>query len=156
MTKPCTYTEELGKEICHKIACTPRGIHFLCKKYEHWPKPRVIFEWLVKFPLFKEQYLLAKKLQVETLIDEILAIADDSSGDFKVNDKGNLVPDSEHINRSRLRVDTRKWIASKLVPKLYGDKIQTEVVDNNSKEIDNVRDLVQKCMKRLESQNQAT
>jgi len=35
-----------------------------------------------------------------------------------------LTVDHEHIQRARLRVDTRKWILSKMLPKVYGDKFQ--------------------------------
>ncbi len=40
---------------------------------------------------------------------------------------GTLVGDHEHIHRSRLRVDTPKWVLAKALPKIYGDKIQTEI-----------------------------
>ena len=33
----------------------------------------------------------------------------------------------EAIQRSRLRVDTRKWILSKMVPKKYGTKVTAEI-----------------------------
>ncbi len=51
-------------------------------------------------------------------------IADDGSNDFTKDKDGKAVVDHEHIQRSRLRIDTRKWIASKLLPKRYGDKLQ--------------------------------
>ncbi len=60
----------------------------------------------------------------DALFDEALEIADDVSGDWATDKDGKKVLDHEHIQRSRLRVDTRKWAAGKLAPKRYGDKVQ--------------------------------
>ena len=64
----------------------------------------------------------ARELQAEYLIDEIVEIADDGSNDYMQKKHGPVV-DQEHMGRSRLRIDTRKWAASKLAPKKYGDKL---------------------------------
>ena len=53
--------------------------------------------------------------------DEVLEIADDGSNDWMERD-GRDVENSEAIARSRLRVDTRKWVLSRMLPKMYGDK----------------------------------
>ncbi len=63
-------------------------------------------------------------MQADALFDEALEIADDASGDWTKDAKGNKVLDHEHVQRSRLRVDTRKWAAGKMAPKRYGDKLQ--------------------------------
>ena len=73
---------------------------------------------------FSEQYARAREAQAEIRADEIVDIADDDSNDFTADKDGKPVANSEHIQRSRLRVDARKWIAAKLLPKRYGDKIQ--------------------------------
>jgi hypothetical protein len=57
---------------------------------------------------FRQLYAIAKEVQLEGYADETIEIADDQS---------------EDVNRSRLRVDTRKWHLSKLLPKRYGDLI---------------------------------
>lgn len=67
-------------------------------------------------------YAKAKQNQVETLIDQCLQIADDSGFDATINDQGKVVCNSEAINRARLRIDTRKFLAQKLAPRIYGDK----------------------------------
>jgi hypothetical protein len=61
------------------------------------------------------------------MADRLLEIADDGTKDFKLDSHGNLIADHEHINRSRLRVDTRKWYLSKLAPKRYGEKVDVNV-----------------------------
>ncbi len=66
----------------------------------------------------------AREAQAEVRADEIVDIADDDTNDFTADKDGKLVANNEHIQRSRLRVDARKWIAVKLLPKRYGDKMQ--------------------------------
>ncbi len=63
-------------------------------------------------------------MQADALFDEALEIADDASGDWSTDKDGKKTLDHEHVQRSRLRVDTRKWAAGKLAPKRYGDKLQ--------------------------------
>ena len=118
-----TYTPEIGIEICDKIASCSTGIKKLCKQIPHWPHPDTIYKWLKDHKSFSDLYAQAKREQVRALVDEILEISDDTSQDELINDQGKVVANSEYINRSRLRVDTRKWIAAKLVPRLYGDNV---------------------------------
>lgn len=68
-------------------------------------------------------FIEIKERQIEALVDEILDIADDGSQDYIVNKDGKVVANIEHIHRARLRIDTRKWLAAKLCPRLYGDKV---------------------------------
>lgn len=117
---PFPYTNELADEICGAIASNSLGVAKLCINNPHWPSRETIYQWLANKPDFADKYARAKKCQIETFIDDILEIADDSSQDQMVNEQGSPVCRSEHIARSRLRIDTRKWLASKLVPKVYG------------------------------------
>jgi hypothetical protein len=75
---------------------------------------------------FREQYARARDAQADTLADEIIDIADDGSNDWMERElesgKTIEVVNAEHISRSKLRVDARKWVAAKLKPKKYGDK----------------------------------
>lgn len=61
------------------------------------------------------------------MADEIIDIADASEGDVIVDEDGRRLIDNEAVQRARLRVDSRKWLLSKLVPKKYGDKIDLSV-----------------------------
>lgn len=124
--RPTDYTTELGNEICDVIACSSKGLAPLCKENKHWPNPDTVYSWRNKHKEFAEKYAIAKQRQIEVIVDEILVIADDASKDtvIKVDDDGNekAFCNAEWINRSRLRIDTRKWLAAKLVPRLYGNK----------------------------------
>ncbi len=86
-----------------------------------------ITEWVRADPAFAALYARAKEVQADHFADEIIKIADDGVNDWMKREleSGVIVevPDHEHINRSRLRVDTRKWLMSKMAPKRYGDKL---------------------------------
>ena len=97
------------------------------------PNKRTVTRWLADPRLtdFREQYYHARRIQAEIRVDEIFDIADDVSDDWveQTDKDGNFikyVPNNEAIQRSRVRIDTRKWYASKMVPKIYGDKQQIE------------------------------
>lgn len=81
---------------------------------------------------FADQYARARQLQVEAWADVIVAEAEDSSKDTVTLTRRDgteyEAPDQEWISRSRLRVDTYKWLMSKLAPRKYGEKVD---VNNN-------------------------
>jgi hypothetical protein len=60
---------------------------------------------------------------------------DERAFDTKINDLGYQMPDHEYMQRSRLRIDTRKWLACKLIPKVYGERIIADINDGNKKSI---------------------
>lgn len=127
--RPSEYTKEIADEICERIA-EGESLRRICLS-EHLPNRKTIFHWLLNdtHPGFCDQYRMARDMQAENFADEMNDIADDGSNDYmeNVDDQGAVIGyklNGEHINRSRLRIDTRKWIASKLKPKKYGDKIE--------------------------------
>ncbi len=74
-------------------------------------------EWLHK-------YARAKDSMIEAMSDDMLAIADARETDVMVTEDGQRVIDNEAVQRARLRVDSRKWLLSKLAPKRYGDRLE--------------------------------
>ncbi|HEX4045111.1 MAG TPA: hypothetical protein VHZ76_05540 [Gammaproteobacteria bacterium] len=143
--RPTTYSIEIATEICDTVSSSTKGIKRLCLENDHWPCPDTIFRWLKSNKDFSDQYARAKRLQIEALVDEILEIADDSNNDYMADVKGKMIIDHEHIQRAKLRIDTRKWLASKLVPKIYGNRIQTDLTVDDS-DLKRARELVQKYM----------
>ncbi len=95
------------------------------------PNPDTIYAWLKDKSGFSDQYARAHEERADRMSEEILEIADETAYDttVKTNKKGDEfeAQDSEWINRSRLRVDTRKWLMARLAPKKYGDKVSQEV-----------------------------
>lgn len=86
------------------------------------PGVTTVFKWIRENEEFAKQYARATEERTEAMAEDILDISDDGTNDWmEVN--GRDVPDSEAIQRSKLRVDTRKWIMSKMKPKKYGDKL---------------------------------
>jgi len=122
--RPSNYSEAMTDKICHAIATSNKGLNAICKE-EGMPSPAMVYDWLTKHETFQEKYARAREMQADFLLEEIVNISDDTSNDTIETPKGDI-PDNEWINRSRLRVDVRKWFMSKVHPKKYGDKIQTE------------------------------
>ena len=94
---------------------------------ETLPSRKLFYEWVAKDSLLSDHYAKVMELRSDLLFDEILDIADDTSNDTTYTETGEK-QNSEWINRSRLRVDARKWILSKMNPKKYGDK--TDITTN--------------------------
>ena len=84
------------------------------------------FIWIDEDVEKSKQYARVTELRAEALLDEMFDIVDETSQDTITTDKGQEIPNGEWMQRSRLRYDARKWLVSKLNPKKYGDKIQTE------------------------------
>ena len=121
--RPSLYTEALAAEICRRLA-EGETLRSVCRD-KAMPDKATILRWLAdkKKADFREQYVYAREMQADALFDEALEIADDVSGDWSTDKDGKKVLDHENIQRSRLRVDTRKWAAGKMAPKKYGDKL---------------------------------
>ncbi len=86
--------------------------------------------WAREIPEFLAQYVTAREMLLEHWAEDITEISDDGTNDWmSVNDPDNpgYRVNGEHISRSKLRVDTRKWLLSKLAAKKYGDRVTTEL-----------------------------
>ena len=70
--------------------------------------------------------------RADAMFEDMIDIADDGRNDYIVNGDGEERFNTEHVQRSRLRLDTRKWMLSKMLPKKYGDKITDEVIGNDN------------------------
>ncbi len=124
--RPTSYTEEIALAICERIA-DGESLRAICDDPE-MPARSTIFKWLSENKAFSDQYARAREEQADALFDEILSIADDGRNDWmeKHGKDGECLGwqvNGEALRRSQLRVDARKWMASKLRPKKYGEKI---------------------------------
>jgi hypothetical protein len=124
--RPSDFTQEIADSICEQIA-DGLSLRSICEA-ENMPNKATVFRWLAAKADFRDQYAYAREAQAETLADELTDIADDGTNDWmeRKGEEGQSLgwtENGEAIQRSRLRVDTRKWIASKLKPKKYGDKL---------------------------------
>lgn len=121
--RPSGFTQETADRLCEELAMG-KSLRTICAA-EDMPAVRTVFYWLRTYPEFLQQYTRAKEEAADAFVDEMLDISDNASNDWmEVHDKDNpgYRLNGEAINRSRLRVDTRKWIAAKLKPKKYGER----------------------------------
>ena len=132
--QPSAYTPELAAKVCEHIAngLSLRAIAAI----PDMPATSTIMAWLDGArPEFSEQYARAREAQADKMAEDIIAIADEECTMIRASKHGldgdddgmqEVVFDTTAVARNRLRVDARKWLASKLAPKKYGDKIQNE------------------------------
>lgn len=132
MAGKSAFTQEIADKICEGLI-EGKSLRSICLEDGKLKASTVCF-WLVKFPQFAEQYVRAREAQADTLADEMLDIADNGVNDWVERQDGTLEYNGDHVQRSRLRIDSRKWIASKMKPKVYGDKYIGEVTHNVSEE----------------------
>jgi hypothetical protein len=118
------FSEALFDEICAEIA-EGKSLRAICEA-EDMPNRATVFKWLANDEKLSDQYARAREAQADLYADEIIDIADDGSRDYSKGENGETVVDHDVIARARLRVDARKWKASKLAPKKYGDKVTQE------------------------------
>ena len=126
---PKLFDQEMADEILERIAGSSLSLANILAEKEEWPKITTFFKWLNSNETFAKDYARAKECQAEYMAEEILEIADDGRNDYMTITKGDNeynVEDKEVTNRSRLRVDARKWLASKLLPKKFGDKLDLD------------------------------
>lgn len=124
--RPSSYTQETADKICELLA-DGQSLRKVCEN-EWAPTKATIFKWMRDFPEFLNQYTRAKEESADSMSDEMNDIADDARNDWmeRLDEEGKgkgWQVNGEHIQRSRLRIETRKWLASKLKPKKYGDKL---------------------------------
>lgn len=135
--EPVGYSEKIVEDICDRVACG-ESLNKICAS-EGMPHRRTVMRWLIDHEEFKRRYDVAKDMQADALVDEVLEIADDGSKDWKtVTTRGGneeKVVDNEAVQRSRLRVDARKWLAGVLKPRKYGDKTQLELSSDPNKPV---------------------
>lgn len=86
------------------------------------------YRWLRDKEGLVDRYRLAREIQAEILFAEILEIADESASDWLAATAPDKPPkaNTEHIQRAKLRIDTRKWLVAKLAPKKYGERVALE------------------------------
>lgn len=128
MGRPSDYTEETAERICALIA-EGESLRHICLT-DGMPDKSTVLRWLRVHEKFRDQYAQAREHQVEAFADEILDIAEDGTNDWieRENRKGEtyIALNSEAIDRSRIRIDARKWLMGKLKPKKYGDKLDVK------------------------------
>lgn len=140
--RPTDYNDELADLICARLSAgeSMRSV----SRDDAMPCMTTLFRWLRVNPQFAQQYAKAKEESADALFEQILDIADDGSNDWveqHSEDAGKAAykVNGEAIQRSKLRVDTRKWMAGKMRPKKYGDQVNTNITPDKPLSIEIVR-----------------
>jgi hypothetical protein len=121
------FSQEKADAICERLA-DGESLRTICSE-EGMPSKTTVFRWLADNEQFRDQYARAREAQADAIFDDILSIADDGRNDWmvrKFGDDERWVENGEALRRSALRIDARKWMAGKLRPKKYGDKLDVE------------------------------
>ena len=112
MARPSSYTQKIADEICERLA-NGESLRKICLTPD-MPDKATVFRWLANDPKFRDQYAHARETQADVLADEIIDIADGKRAEYEGGEAD--------VQRDRLAMDARKWVAAKLKPKVYGDK----------------------------------
>lgn len=111
--RPTDYTKDMADKICEKIA-NGRSLRSICAE-DGVPPMKTIYRWLEANEEFRHQYARAREKQADYFAEEIIEIADSAEAE------------SAAVSKAKLQIDARKWAASKIAPKKYGDKTELDV-----------------------------
>ena len=116
-------------------------------KDESLPHLSTFLDWISANKAKSEQYARAMEIRGELLFEEMIDIADDGTNDWmdKYGKDGEIIGsqiNTEHVQRSKLRVDTRKWYLSKLNPKKFGDKIDANLNHEGKIQLEQITGMV--------------
>lgn len=106
------------------------SLRAICR-LDHMPSIGAVLRWISEDDKLKEQYARAMAVRADAIFEELLDIADDGQNDWMEKQLNNgdtiTVANHEHITRSRLRVDARRWMLGKMEPKKYSDLMRQEL-----------------------------
>jgi hypothetical protein len=125
MARPSDYTIDKATDICARIA-SGQPLVRICRD-EQYPDVTTVYRWIATHPEFRTMYARARDDQADTLADEILDIANTPVEGIttKTDSDGKTeTTKADMLNHRRLQVDARKWIAAKLKPRKYGEKLE--------------------------------
>jgi len=123
--RPTKYNQELADLICERVGTHTCGLPKLCEMFDDMPNQETIYAWRYKYDDFSNNYAKAKMRQAELMAEELNKIA--SEVHTYIDAEGNTRYDAAFTAAQRLKIDTIKWQATKLAPKIYGDRTQNTV-----------------------------
>ncbi|VXC99129.1 terminase small subunit-like protein [Sphingobacterium multivorum] len=119
--------EEAFEQVINRI-CDGESLRAIlqCANRDLLPSVAVFLKWISEDKELEKQYARAMEIRAEIMFDEIIEISDESNPDIDITDDGKLRVVGEAIQRSRLKIDARKWALSKMNPKKYGEKTEID------------------------------
>lgn len=126
------YSDEARQALLSRLE-SGETLNSICKEKDQ-PSIKTVMEWVALDAEWGEKYARARSAGLDAMADQILEIADDGSRDYSgFRDDGSPIVDQDHIQRSKLRVDSRRWLLSKLRPEKYGDRLAHQMLDENGR-----------------------
>ena len=130
--RPTTYTPQLAARVCSAYASSCISLQTICRETPGFPHIDTVYEWLQRNPDFSEAWERARARRGDLLAEQNIEIVDNDSRDWEpiLDKEGRCVGvrvDGEHVQRSTLRFNARKWLAGKLNPKRWGDNLNVQV-----------------------------
>lgn len=130
MGRPSEFTQDKADAICLRLA-EGESLRAICAS-DDMPSMSSVMRWLgsTEREEFREQYARAREEQADFYAAQIIEIADTTEiGEtIKTKEDGSQeVQTGDMIQHRRLKVDARKWYASKLAPKKYGERIDNVI-----------------------------
>lgn len=121
--RPTVYTDAIADEICRRLA-EGESLRAICEDPK-LPAESTVRGWAVDdHEGFFRAYDRARCIQADAYADRIVEDADDDSGDVLLGSKGGRLPNNAAVARSKLKVDTRKWLMERYLPRRFGSKTQ--------------------------------
>lgn len=133
MGRQTTFDQAIADDICERLS---RGetLVSICKR-EGMPKRTTVHDWRDAHPAFGEQFARARLEGYETWFEECVDIAEDGANDYTTRTRQDgskdVVFDGEHVQRSKLRIETRLKLLARLDPKKYGERSQVAMTDTD-------------------------
>jgi len=127
MGRPSKYSEKIAEKICEEIATSSNGLHKIAKR--QGVTIRSVMRWLEEHEAFRHNYIRAREIQGDLMASKVIEAAEKCRNGKKTKvsetKDGTFIETTigDMVERSRLQVDAYKWLASKLAPKKYGDKL---------------------------------
>lgn len=142
--RPSLYSQEIAERICTEIATHAEGLESICNRNADFPEPATIYLWRIRHSGFSEMYARAREHQAQLLADQIFTIADTTEPGEVVttySDGKKEKRRSDNTERTKIRIDARKFLAMKLLPRIYGDKLDVNhsVSDSLAERLENAR-----------------
>lgn len=130
MSRPTSYTQALADAICEKLSACG-SLRAVCRQ-EGMPNRTTVMRWVIDdIDGFAAKYARAKDIGIDEFVDETIEIADDGTNDWMNTERGPQL-DSEHIQRSKIRIETRRWLAERMAPKRYGVKQGVDITNSDA------------------------
>jgi len=119
--RPSKFTQAILDELCERLS-KGEPLAVICRD-AHMPDPSTVWDWRQRDEAVSQAIARAREDGEDSIAADCLLIADDASGDYRLGEKG-VLADTDHIQRSKLRIETRLKLLAKWNPKKWGERLQ--------------------------------